>query len=116
MRFLNSFSNVKYTGIEWITLLDYPEESTIKVTYLLGVSIGDIFIKDNFLYLGVSNISGKGIGRFDISKNTLLTDDDFDFIQDPAFPSFRVEQFYLGNDGTLYVLNDNGEVAAINCF
>jgi hypothetical protein len=80
---------LKYNTQDWILLRDLSLEAadSPKAINMALPSIVDVYLRGDYLYLATTLAGCRGFQRIDVSKNTLLTDEDLAIIEDPAFSS-----------------------------
>jgi len=106
----------KYTNNqEWVTLFDSVNTpDSDETTAIVLPSITGIIINEDKLYISTTLASCKGFQVFEISKNELLSSEDYYPQFDTNFDSHCVHGLVYGSNGDIFTIADN-QVLIYDC-
>ncbi len=106
----------KYTNDqEWVTLFDSESApSSDETTAVIIPSITDILIREDKLYVSTTVAGCKGFQVFDITKNELLSPEDYHPQFDTNFDSQCINGLDYGANGDLFTISNN-QVLIYDC-
>ena len=112
------YSILKYTAEgDWIILKNLHSDDVLeaKDNYMLRPLITDALVHNDKLYV-TTTISGcLGVQEYDISRNEALSDEDYNVIQDPEFPTQCLEGIQVDQQGNISFITSHSEIVQMTC-
>lgn len=105
----------KFNNDNWTLLKELGiDDDSERDRYMYIASINPPIIYKDQLYVPTTIAGCRGIQRFDITKDELLQDEDYEVIHDPSFPQQCIDEIYIDEDGKFYI-SDQHRITSMDC-
>ena len=114
---IGTYQVLKYQNDEWIVLFDISgaNQNTDQDIEMIKPSIVETMIRNDKLYVATTVASCRGIHVFDITKNELLSPDDYYVVKDPELEGQCINDIYETSNGDIIVVTLGNDVSIMNC-
>lgn len=115
---IGTYQVLKYQNNDWIVLFDISgtnSNNTDQDIEMIKPSIVETMIRNDKLYVATTVASCRGIHVFDITKNELLSPDDYYVVQDTELEGQCINDIFEAANGDIIVVTLGNDVTVMNC-